>query len=81
MNMRAEGQPVKRGEVRAVRQLRDGVQAEVCLGASAVHGSAVVRVVTRSPKVLEALAVLHAAIREEAMDLCKDILADAQVPS
>ena len=79
MNLRqtsivGHGQPIKRGDVRAVRELREGVQAEVCLGASAEHGSAVVRVTTKSPAVQEAMTALKEAIRVEALALCQTIV-------
>lgn len=71
-----QGQPIRRGDVRAVRELREGVQAEVCLGASAEHGSAVVRVTTKSAAVQEAMTALKDAIRAEALALCQTIVAE-----
>ena len=72
------GTPVKRGEVRQVREMakRGTVQAHVCLGASVTHGSAVVIVETSSPKVREAMEALKKAIREDALALYRDIQAD-----
>lgn len=72
------GSPITRGEVRQVREMakRGTIQAHVCLGASATHGSAVVIVETGSPKVRAALAALKAAVREDALELYRNILAD-----
>jgi hypothetical protein len=66
------------GEVRSVRELREGVQAEVCLGASVQHGSAVVRVEARSPEVKKALSALKVAISVETEGLLAEILKDQQ---
>jgi hypothetical protein len=71
-----EGQPIRLGDVRQVRELKRGVQAQVCLGASAVHGSAVVTVETASPAVLKALAALKAALRDDALALYQAIQSD-----
>lgn len=51
------------GEVRKVRELERGVQAQVCLGADVKHGSAIITVETTDPAVMEALATLKAAVR------------------
>lgn len=64
---------VKKGEVRQVRELKRGVQAQVCLGASAVHGSAVVVVESHSPAVMAALESLRAALRADALAIYRDI--------
>lgn len=70
------GTPIVRGEVRQVRELKRGVQAHVCLGASVRHGSAVVVLETASPKVMKAMGDLKAALREDALALYQDIQAD-----
>jgi gas vesicle protein len=62
------------GEVRAIRELKTGVQAQVCLGADPKHGSAVAMVTTNSPDVKKALDQLKDAIRKEAHTLMGDIL-------
>lgn len=67
-------QMIRRGEVRAIRQLSRGVQAQVCLGATARKGSAVVTVDCDSPKVMEALKALQEAVREETFALVVGIL-------
>lgn len=55
---------IEPGEVRAVRELRHGVQAQVCLGADVKHGSLIATVVTTDPEVMKALADLKAALRK-----------------
>lgn len=67
---------VKPGEVRAIRELKRGVQAQVCLGASTALGSAVVTIDCTSPEVLEALESLRTAIRKDARAMLEGILAD-----
>lgn len=74
------GTPVTRGEVRQVRELKRGIQAHVCLGASVQHGSAVVVVETASPRVLKALEELKAAVRDDALALYQAIQADIPEP-
>ncbi len=69
-------QMIRRGEVRQVRELKRGVQAHVCLGSSAQHGSAVVMVTSTSPKVMAALAALKEAIKEDALALYQSIQGD-----
>lgn len=75
-----KGSMVTRGSVRGVRELNSGagprVQARVCLGASAQHGSAEVLVELKSKEVLEALANLKLMIAMETMTITKQILAD-----
>lgn len=70
------GTPIRRGEVRQVRELKRGVQAHVCLGASVTHGSAVVVLETASPKVMAAMAALKDALREDALALYQAIQED-----
>lgn len=67
---------IRPGEVRYLRELKRGVQAQVCLGASPVHGSAVIQVETASPKVLALLEKLKAAVAEDALALTGNILED-----
>lgn len=65
------------GSVSSVRELGGGnprVQAEVCIAMDSVHGSAVVRVETKSPKVMAALEALKVAIRDEGQQMMADIL-------
>lgn len=57
---------IRPGEVTAVRELKRGVQAQVCLGSSTEHGTAVVTVTSASPAVKAALKTLHLALRDEA---------------
>lgn len=54
------------GEVRHVRELKDGVQAEVTIGATQRHGYARVTVLSTSPEVKGALVALKVALRNEA---------------
>lgn len=74
----AGGSPVIRGEVRQVREMakRGTVQAQVCLGASAQHGSAVVTIETSSPAVVKALTALKDALRADALNLYQLIQED-----
>ncbi|NUP75913.1 MAG: hypothetical protein HOV97_06020 [Nonomuraea sp.] len=60
---------IRVGETRNVRELKRGVQAHVCLGSDAEHGSAVVVVESSSPRVMAALSELKTAIAEEAKHL------------
>lgn len=62
------------GEVRNVRELRRGVQAEVCLGADVKHGSAIITVETTDPEVMAALAALKTALRNAARAYVSDVL-------
>lgn len=64
------------GEVRNIRELKRGVQAQVCLGASTSLGSAVVTVDFNSPEVLKALQSLRTAIRKDCHTLLEGILTD-----
>ena len=57
---------IRPGEVRGVRELSRGVQAQVCLGADVKTGSAVITVETTDPAVMKALDALHEALRVEA---------------
>jgi len=77
--MRAEfvgAQMLRSGEVRQVRELRYGIKAEVCVGASAVYGSAVFTIVSRSPRVMKAMAELKRALVADAEDLMGRIQTD-----
>lgn len=65
---------MKPGEVRAVRELTTGVQAQVCLGADVKHGYANMTVVCSSLKVLRALDDLKDALREEGMSYVRAVL-------
>jgi hypothetical protein len=65
---------IQPGEVKAVRQLERGVQAQVCLGADVKHGSAIITIESRSPEVLAALALLHEELRKEAKQYVGDVL-------
>lgn len=62
------------GEVEAVRELRRGVQARVCLASDATHGSAVVVFESESPAVQKALKALKDAIRAETLQSLGNIL-------
>lgn len=62
------------GEVRGIRELRTGVQAQVCLGADPVRGSAIITVTANSPEVQKAVDALKKAIRRETGALVEDIL-------
>lgn len=62
------------GEVRAVRELQTGVQAQVCLGADVKRGSAIITVTAISPEVRKAMDTLKKAIRNETKELVGDIL-------
>lgn len=60
-----------------MRELSGGkVQAEVCVAASAVHGSAVVKVEVRSAEVQQALLALKRAISRESQVMLGKILED-----
>jgi hypothetical protein len=76
MSTVSNGTSMLKGEVRGIRELKRGVQAQVCLGSSVEHGSAVVVVETASPLVMEALKALKGAIRGEALSLTRDVLGD-----
>ena len=56
------------GEVKNVRELKHGVQADVCVGASGVYGYLVVTVHGRSVAVQKAMLDLKAALRDEVRD-------------
>lgn len=56
--------------VRSVRELRNGVQADVYVGWSA-RGRATLRVMATGPKVMEAMDTLRAALLEEADAILK----------
>jgi hypothetical protein len=62
------------GEVRAVRELTNRVQATVCLGRDVHYGYANITIETRSPKVMAALQSLKDALREEAKHYVGDVL-------
>ena len=66
----------RRGQVRSVRELAGRVQAEVCLGSSTTHGYAAITIESSSPAVHDALAKLHAVLRDEAFELTKAIVED-----
>lgn len=66
---------IRAGEVRNVRELKDGIQAQVCLGADTKSGVAIVTMTSSSPAVREALAALKAAIRDEAQGVMAQQLA------
>lgn len=63
------------GEVRGIREMRNGVQAQVCLGADPVLGSAIVTHTSNSPAVRQALENLKAAIRVDVYTTTRKILA------
>lgn len=67
---------IRPGEVTQVRELKRGVEARVCLGASVKHGSAVVVVTTASPEVMAALAALKNAVADDARASLGNILED-----
>lgn len=70
-------QMIRTAETRGVRELaKGGVQAEVCLGASSRHGSAVMTFRSNSPAVQRALTALKKALIEEAAALFSDIQGD-----
>lgn len=56
------------GQVGKIRELNRGVEAEVCVGSSASHGYAVLKVLGTSPEVKAAMENLRAALRKEAHD-------------
>lgn len=56
---------MRRGDVRAVRELSAGVQATVCLGSDVEHGYATITTTCKSPEVVAALQSLKEAIRAE----------------
>lgn len=62
------------GQVRAVRQLSNRVQAEVCLGATVKDGYAVIRVETQSPEVMAALDSLHKALAADAQRFVSQVV-------
>lgn len=66
----------QKGEVRGVRELSRGVQAEVCLGTSTQHGYAAIVVESSSPAVRKALAALKRVLRDEAYELTSKIIED-----
>jgi hypothetical protein len=63
------GRVIVAGEVTQVRELKRGVEAHVCLGASTEHGTAVVVHASTSPRVMAALQALKNALREDTADL------------
>ena len=63
------------GEVRNVRELKRGVQAEVCLGADVTHGYANITIETTDPEVMAALQSLKTALRKTARTYVADVLA------
>jgi stage III sporulation protein SpoIIIAA len=65
---------IQPGEVRGVRQLGRGVQAQVCLGADVKHGSAIITIESKSPEVIAALELLHDALRKEAKEFVGAVL-------
>jgi predicted NAD/FAD-binding protein len=69
---------IRAGEVRSVRELKRGVQATVCLGASSRHGSAVITVETDTPEVLAALAMLKRAVAAQAEEIVYKIRTDPE---
>lgn len=66
----------RRGQVRGVRELTGRVQAEVCLGSSTKHGYAAITIESSSAPVRKALDALKKALRDEAFELTKAIVAD-----
>lgn len=54
------------GEVGKVRELKRGVEAEVCVGATGKYGYTVLKVLGTSEAVRSAMANLRQAIRQEA---------------
>jgi len=64
------------GEVEAVRELKRGVQARVCLGSSVRHGSAVVVFESEHPEVLEALKNLKRTLAKHCQASVGAILED-----
>lgn len=69
------GGSVRRGEVRSVRELKNGIQAQVCIGADVQHGYATMVVVCSEPEVLAAMDQLKAAIRTASFKYIEDVLA------
>lgn len=65
---------MKAGDVRGVRELTRGVQAEVCLGADTMLGYATIRIEARSPRALDALAALKDALKDEAQSYVGAVL-------
>lgn len=66
----------RKGDVRGIRELSRGIQAEVCLGASTQHGYASITIASHSPKVMAAVDGLRTALREEAQDLLTRVAED-----
>lgn len=64
------------GEVEAVRELKRGVQARVCLGSSVHHGSAVVVFESEHPDVLKAMKDLKRALAKHCHESVGAILED-----
>jgi len=65
-----------RGQVRGIRELRDRVQAEVCLGSSTTHGYAAITIESSSPAVRDALVKLKDVLRDEAFEMTRTIVED-----
>lgn len=57
---------IKRGDVRGVRELKHGVQAQVALGYVPGHGVASATIVSHSLEVLQAMADLKRLLANEA---------------
>lgn len=64
---------IKRGEVRAVRELKSGVQAQVALGYVPDHGVASVTVTCTSQRALAALSDLKRIIAEDTMHIVENV--------
>jgi hypothetical protein len=54
------------GQVGKIRELKRGLEAEVCVGATGKYGYTVLKVLATSTPVQSALAELRRAIRQEA---------------
>lgn len=65
---------IRPGEVRGVRELSRGVQAQVCLGADVKTGSAVITVETTDPAVMKALDALKLALLNTASTYMADVM-------
>lgn len=74
--MKAVERP-SRDRVRAIRELRSGVQAEVYVGWSS-HGRAALRVVANGTRVQKAMEELRTALIEEAGLLLKSAQDDTE---
>lgn len=54
------------GQVGKIREMKRGVEAEVCVGATGKYGYTVLKVTGNSPRIQAAMANLRDAFREEA---------------